>query len=320
MKLATFEKGSRARVGAVDGDRVIDLGAAHAARVRAGMLTADDQLKSLPTSMIDLLEAGEPALRAAAAAVEFIGRREEKKIAFPLDSVKLLAPVPQPRKFFCLAGNYAEHIQEGGGEVREKDRITPRVFMKPPSTTVQGPGAPILISRIAREIDWEAELGVVIGTRGKYIAVEGALDYVLGYTCVNDVSERSLQVRERNETAEWDKFFDWLNGKWLDSFAPMGPWITTADEIADVQSLAISLSVNGKQKQSGNTGQMIFSVADLVSYISQMVTLEPGDVIATGTPSGVGAASGTFLKPGDEVKIEIEGIGTLESPVKAEKD
>lgn len=303
MKLATFERAGEARVGVVlDSDRIVDLAA------------AGGTSKGLPESVLALLDAGEDAL---ATARELAANAPEEAI-LPLNAVKIQAPILYPRKLFCLAGNYSAHIRESGKSFAKHDRITPRVFMKPPTTTVIADGDPILIPPVGQQIDWEAELGVVIGRRGKELSEEEALNYVAGYTVFHDVSERALKIRERDQSGEWDKFFDWLNGKWMDTFAPMGPWIVTADEIPDPQQLDISLTVNGQTMQHANTGQMIFSVAYIVSYISQIITLEPGDVIATGTPEGVGMGRGIFLKPGDRVRVSIERIGELENPVAAE--
>ena len=280
-------------------------------------------LEGLSADLLALLDRGEAAVAAAKSAADLAeGRLREpgEPFAYALDSVRLLAPLPMPRKLFCLAGNYGEHIREGGGDYPGKEKMTPRFFMKPASTTVTHPGDPILISRHAQCTDWEIELGVVIGKKGKYISAAEAYDYVLGYTVVNDVSERKLKVSPQREPRDMDGFFDWLNGKWLDSFAPMGPCIATKDEVGDVMNLRITLSVNGDLKQDGNTGQMIFDPAELIEFISSYVTLEPGDVISTGTPSGVGSTTGTFLKDGDVVVGEVEKIGRLENPVCAEDD
>ena len=220
---------------------------------------------------------------------------------------------------FCLAGNYQDHIEEGGGKIAIQDKETPRVFMKPPSTTVIGPGDRILIPPVARSIDWEGELAVVMGRRAKAVKAEEALKYVAGYTIMNDVSERDLVIKERTDSRERDKWFDWLNGKWLDTFGPQGPWIVTSDEIPDPQSLEISTYVNGERKQNNNTGQMLYPVDMIIEYISAIITLEPGDLISTGTISGVGATTGTFMKPGDRVEIEISEIGVLRNGVAASK-
>lgn len=305
MKLATFARNGNMGAGVVlDAERILDLAAAMAGT------PAGDAARG---GLLPLLEAGSDALDAVRAAAA----NPPASAVLPLADVALKAPILYPRKLFCLAGNYAEHIREGGQDVTDKDRVTPRVFMKPPTTTIIGPHDAIRIPPVGQKIDWEAELAVVIGRRGKAIPLSEALSYVAGYTVMNDVSERGLKIRERDQSSEWDRFFDWLNGKWLDTFAPMGPWVVTADEIPDPQRLSISLWVNTQQMQQGNTGQMIFTVADLIHYISQIITLEPGDVIATGTPAGVGMGRGIFLKPGDRVRIEIERIGVLENPVVA---
>jgi 2-keto-4-pentenoate hydratase/2-oxohepta-3-ene-1,7-dioic acid hydratase in catechol pathway len=306
MKLVTYATNGGTSIGAVVDGNVVDLPKAAKA---AGV-------KDFPTTMLGLLDAGASALNAAKKALA--DPKSKRAVVAPLNKVKLLAPLPNPRKILALAGNYAEHIREGGRDVQEKDTVTPRIFIKPASSVI-APGAPILISKVAQFIDWEGELGVIIGKRGKYIPRERALQHVAGYTVFHDVSERQLKIRERKESAEWDKFFDWLNGKWMDSFAPMGPYLVTRDEIKDVQNLALTTRVNGKVEQSGNTGQMIFDVADLIHYASHIFTLEPGDVIATGTPAGVGHGKNIKLQPGDVVEIEIENVGVLRNPVKAER-
>jgi len=246
-------------------------------------------------------------------------------VVWPLSEVELTAPIPRPGKLLALAGNYAAHIMEStskklqGTGVTKSDVATPRIFMKPPANTVCGPGAPIVISQGAQFVDWEAEMGIVIGSPGKHIPRERGLEHVGGITIVNDVSERELKIWERPEDREWDKFFDWLNGKWGDSFAPMGPCVVPLSDIGDIDRLSIKLWVNGELKQDANTGQMIFKAEDIIEYASSICTLHTGDVIATGTPSGVGHAQGIRLKPGDVVRIELEGVGVLENPVVAEE-
>jgi 2-keto-4-pentenoate hydratase/2-oxohepta-3-ene-1,7-dioic acid hydratase in catechol pathway len=173
------------------------------------------------------------------------------------------------------------------------------------------------LPEISREVDWEAELAVVIGRRGVRIPPAQALDYVAGYLCANDVSARSVDYgleRDLEDKAVW--FFDWLAGKWLDGFAPLGPWFVTADEIPDPQDLDIDFTLNGVTRQHASTNDMIFTVAELIAHASRLSTLEPGDIILTGTPSGVGAASGEFLRAGDEMAVTISGLGTLHNPVK----
>jgi len=310
MRLVSYRRGRQVRAGLLSGERVLDIEEEAASRGKA-----------LPSSVLSILELGEGALKT----LRRIERSAHRGAGRSLRSVKLCAPVPNPRKLFCLAGNYLEHIAEGARKgkagvklVCGKKYVTPRVFMKPPSTTVCGPGDPIIVPKVGQKIDWEAELAVVIGKRGKYIRRESALDHVAGFTCINDVSERALLIRRRSETEEWDKFFDWLNGKWMDHFAPMGPTLVLRDEIPDPSDLRIRLFVNGKAMQDARTSAMIYDVPNIIEYISAIVTLEPGDVIATGTPSGVGFARGIFLKPGDVVEVEIEKIGTLRNPVLGE--
>lgn len=242
---------------------------------------------------------------------------KQKDFIIPLLGAKLLAPIPGPGTIYCIARNYTEHILEFHQKVMEQDKMVPPVFIKP-STCITGPGGPVVLPKAGRKIDWEAELAVVIGKKAKNISVENALKHVFGYTCMLDISERALRIKKRTEDRGRDKFFDWLNGKWMDTFAPQGPWIVTKEEIADPQNLNINLSVNGIEKQNGNTRQMIFSIAEIISYLSQIVTLMPGDIISTGTPSGVGAPKGTFLKHGDEIEMNIEKIGRLKVKVKGE--
>ena len=232
----------------------------------------------------------------------------------PLSDVRLLAPVPRPPKLLALAGNYQEHIKESGHAAVTKAKVTPRLFMKP-ATSVAGPGQPILLPKVSSTIDWELELLVVIGTGGKDIAAEDALAHVAGYSIFNDISSRTLHIAEGRDVRDGDWWFDWLLGKWQDSSGPMGPYLVTRDEVPQPNNLRLQLWVNDQLKQNANTGQMIFDVAETVAFASQFMTLEAGDVIATGTPSGVGATTGTYLKSGDVVRGEIEGLGVLVNPV-----
>jgi 2-keto-4-pentenoate hydratase/2-oxohepta-3-ene-1,7-dioic acid hydratase in catechol pathway len=238
--------------------------------------------------------------------------------AIPLDSVKLLAPIPRPGKILALAGNYSEHIKEAalkrgfnlGLSDSPRQTTVPRPFLKP-ATCVLNPGETIPWPVYSKEIDYELELAIVIGKAAKCIAIDQALSYVGGYTIANDVSARSVTFSANRQKRPWDEFYDWLSGKWADGFCPMGPYLVTADEIADVQNLKMVLNVNGAVRQNANTSQMIYAVADIVSFLSHIMTLEPGDVICTGTPSGVGIATGTFLKAGDQIECTIEGLGVL---------
>jgi 2-keto-4-pentenoate hydratase/2-oxohepta-3-ene-1,7-dioic acid hydratase in catechol pathway len=239
--------------------------------------------------------------------------------AIPIGQVDLLVPIAKPNKMFFLAGNYAEHIKEGGGTAAERAETFPYVFMKPPSTTLTHPNKPVLVPKAAADgVDWELELGVIIGKKCKNVSEAQALKHVAGYTVVNDVSQRRYRPNPGRTKRERDAFFDWLHGKWFDTFCPCGPCLVSADAVPDPQALKMELTVNGQVKQTGSTGQMVFPVAALIEFISRMVTLEPGDIISTGTPAGTGAASGTFLKAGDVIRGTIDRVGTLVNPVAAE--
>ena len=239
--------------------------------------------------------------------------------AVQTNAVRLLPPVPRPGKLLCLAGNYREHITESGFVAPEHDDIiTPQVFLKPSSCLIAD-SAPIPITKNNIAVGWEVELAVVIGREGRDISRAKALDYVFGYTVLNDVSERKLNSKiENRRKREFDAFFDWLGGKWFDGFAPCGPAIVTADEVPNPHALGIRLWVNGELRQESNTGAMLFDIPAQIEYISSITRLEPGDIIATGTPAGAGLGSGAkVLKDGDEVVCEIEGIGRLRNTVRA---
>lgn len=320
LKLVTFTPKTEpcagvSRVGALVEDTVYDL---HS-------LSGECEWCDNPLGVATVLASPEAVAKARAIVEDCATGKAPDGTWWPLADVKLNAPVPCPGKLFALAGNYAEHIQEStskklqGTGVTSSDLATPRVFMKPPTNTVCGHGDPIVVGRCASFVDWEAELGVIIGKPGKYISREDAMSHVGGITIVNDVSERELKIWERPEDREWDKFFDWLNGKWCDSFAPMGPCAVPVSDLDDVNRLSFKLWVNGELKQNANTGQMIFKIPDILAYISSICTLHTGDVIATGTPSGVGHPQGVRLRPGDVVRIELEGVGVLENPVVVEE-
>jgi len=283
-------------------------------------------MPSTLSTLESMLAAGEEGLEEARRVVHRMESRAfgpdtlaQAKIS-PLEEISLLPASPHARKVFALAGNYEEHVRESR-RVKEfvdlRRRRTPRVFMKPPSTTLRASGDPIQIPPCGRQIDWEVELAVVMGRPTKAVRREQALEHVLGYCLFNDVSERGFQIWEREESSEWDRFFDWLNGKWFDSFAPAGPYVVTKDEIPDPYSIDLDLSVNGTTMQHDNTGSMIFDIETVIEFLSAFVTLEPGDLIAMGTPAGVGMARGLFLKPGDQVVAEGTGLGRLANPVVA---
>jgi 2-keto-4-pentenoate hydratase/2-oxohepta-3-ene-1,7-dioic acid hydratase in catechol pathway len=226
-----------------------------------------------------------------------------------------LTTIPRPSKLICLAGNYAEHVIERGGTVAERHETFPYLFLKPANCLIDDGEAIVLPKNAPQGVDWELELGVVIGKRCKNVLEANALEYVAGYTIINDVTQRQFRPTPGRKKRERDVFFDWQHGKWFDRFCPIGPRIVPASEIEDPQNLQMKLTVNGVVKQQGSTGQMIFPVAALIEFISSICTLEPGDIIATGTPKGVGSASGTFLQAGDVVEATIEKIGTLRNPV-----
>ncbi|HEX2682152.1 MAG TPA: fumarylacetoacetate hydrolase family protein, partial [Candidatus Dormibacteraeota bacterium] len=233
---------------------------------------------------------------------------------WPLAGVELLPPVPRPGKLLAVAANYQDHIRESGLPPVDKSKRVPRLFLKP-TTSLLAPGAALKLPAVSHTVDWELELAVVIGRSASFVTVGSALRHVAGYAIINDVSARSLDWDVARDDDPWNGFFDWLNGKWLDGFAPMGPWLRTADEVPDPQDLWLTLRVNGAERQHARTSDMIFSVAELVAFASRLMTLHPGDVIATGTPAGVGAATQTYLNAGDLVEGTIDGLGTLVTPV-----
>lgn len=235
-----------------------------------------------------------------------------------LQDVQLCAPVRRPGKIICLAGNYRAHIAESGYvEPEQQARFTQQLFLKP-STSLVGDGGLIHLGGQNVKVGWETELAVIIGKRGKNISEADAYDYVFGYTILNDISERGLNSRiENRHLREMDGFCDWLAGKWFDGFAPCGPWIVTRDEIADPHNLKIQFYLNGEMRQFGTTREMIFSIPEQIAYISSIMTLEPGDIISTGTPAGAGLGDkATSLADGDELVSQIEGIGTLMNRVR----
>ena len=235
-----------------------------------------------------------------------------------LGDVELVQPLERPGKIICLAGNYREHITESGYVVPEStDVITHQLFINP-SSALTGNDDEILISKNNVKVGWETELAIVIGCRGKDIPEESALDHVFGYTILNDVSERGLNSKiENRRQREMDRFLDWLGGKWFDTFAPCGPWIVTSDEVEDPHNLDIQLTINGEVRQQGNTRDMIFSIPEQIAYASTIMTLEPGDIISTGTPAGAGVGGqDTSLHDNDELVCEIEKIGRLKNRVR----
>jgi 2-keto-4-pentenoate hydratase/2-oxohepta-3-ene-1,7-dioic acid hydratase in catechol pathway len=312
MKLVTYRKGgSKPRVGAVVDDAVLDL-AALAVDLARERGTVRRGRGGVPRTLLELIQAGPDALALAREALEHGGTvlkahslsgLVERKLGVPWAKARLEAPIPRPaRNVFCLGRNYLEHAAERGAEAPPH----PVYFTKVPES-VLAPGGKIVRHAVTSELDYEVELAVVIGKAGRDIAEADALGHVFGYTVVNDVTARDLQKRHTQ----------WFKGKTLDTFCPMGPVLVTADEIPDPQALTITLRVNGETRQSSHTSKMIFPVARCIAVLSEGFTVRPGDVIATGTPDGVGAALGKFLKPGDRIEAEVERIGVLANRVAA---
>ncbi len=322
MRLVTYEAAKRLRVGVALGEYVVDvervlelLSKRRLPRAKA----ARSVLRSgpAPRDMIDLLGRGEKWLKALGVIIKELasaldikkprgGRRvalsSPKGLLTPLEKIRLRAPIARPGKITCVGLNYADHAREQGIEPPKQ----PIFFLKS-INTLCGPGDPILLPPNSTQVDYEAEFAVVIGKAGRRIPEEKAYQYVAGYTILNDVSARDMQFGDKQ----------WYRGKSCDTFAPTGPWIVTADEVPDPHNLGISLTLNGQTMQDSNTSNLIFQVPYLISYLSQSMTWEVGDLISTGTPPGVGVfrKPPVFLKPGDSVSITVEQLGTLTNPV-----
>ena len=308
MKLITFTEQGVTRIGAIEDGKVIDLHAAFEKKLESEGKLRFKQIAEayVPTDMNGFLQGGKESLDYAKEAVAFALKHETykgKQLVFSKEDVKVEAPVPSPGKMICVGHNYREHILEMGREIPPY----PVVFAKFANTVI-GPEDDIPHYPISDQLDYEAEFAFVIGKRARNVSQAEALDYVAGYTIVNDVTYRDLQRRT----------LQWLQGKTVDGSAPMGPWLVTTDELSDPSGLEVVLTVNGEERQRSNTRNLVFSVQYLVEFLSGLMTLEPGDVILTGTPGGVGVARDpqVFLKDGDVVRIEIDGIGALENKVK----
>lgn len=318
MLLCRYLHKRAAEVGLYLEDRVVGINrAAELLKVRVPTPDSAD--------ILDYLAPHGRSARAAAQVAAKLGKltpAEQRRVSVTLDKAQVLAPVPNPSKVILLAGNYAAHIQEGGGQAVERAETFPYFFWKPPGTTLTHPGDPIRIPKVSpNRIDWEIELGAIIGKRARHVSEQDALGHVAGYTVCVDVSDRGMRLNPGRKPRDKDSFFDWLHGKWHDTFLPMGPCVRTAASLPDPQDLRLALKVNGQTMQDASTALMIFPVAALVSIVSSLVTLEPGDIIVTGTPQGVGHARKPpiYLKPGDMVEAAIAGIGVLTNPVVAEK-
>ncbi|WP_339198853.1 fumarylacetoacetate hydrolase family protein [Aeribacillus sp. FSL k6-2211] len=308
MKLITFTEQGVTRIGAIEDGKVIDLHAAFEKKLESEGKLRFKQIAEayVPADMNGFLQGGKESLDYAKEAVAFALKHEKykgKQLVFSKEDVKVEAPVPSPGKMICVGHNYREHILEMGREIPPY----PVVFAKFANTVI-GPEDDIPHYPISDQLDYEAEFAFVIGKRARNVSQAEALDYVAGYTIVNDVTYRDLQRRT----------LQWLQGKTVDGSAPMGPWLVTTDELSDPSGLEVVLTVNGEERQRSNTKNLVFSVQYLVEFLSGLMKLEPGDVILTGTPGGVGVARDpqVFLKDGDVVRIEIDGIGALENKVK----
>jgi acylpyruvate hydrolase len=316
MRLVTFSARGQTRLGAETVSSVIDLSRAGEAFFRAqGSPRAREQAAAwLPSTMTGFLGGGEEAMAAARDAVrhvEAVARspREAERlrgegVVWNPDEVRRLPPVPHPPKILCVGRNYAEHAREGGAEPPE----LPIFFGRFPHSLL-APGEPYVLPSVSPQVDYEGELAAVIGKRGSAIPEAKALEHVAGYTIFNDISIRDFQRRTPQ----------WMLGKNFDRSGPLGPALVTRDEIPDPQNLQLTVDVSGERMQEAHTGIMIFTVAHLIAYVSQALTLEPGDVIATGTPSGVGFARKPprWLRSGDTVRVSIAGLGVLETPIVA---
>lgn len=307
MRVATVHWDRKPVLAVVIGDNVLNLAVCAAALKRARHWR-----NHLPSDMVELIARGSPGFRVLRDLCREAARRlgsgtwratARDPLLRPMDRLRFLAPIPRPKKnIFCLGRNYAEHARERQAEVP----TVPVFFTKSP-TCVIGDEAPVTCHPVTQQLDYEVELGVVIGRRGLNIPEGKAYDYVFGYTILNDVTARDLQKRH----------MQWFKGKSLDSFCPMGPWIVHKSALPDPHNLRISLRVNGEIRQAGNTADMVFRIPNLIEELSAGMTLEPGDIVATGTPAGVGPGFDPpkWLHVGDVVEAEIEGIGLLRNRI-----
>lgn len=297
MRLVTYKAGGSWRAGILLEGAVVD---SAAAAQEAGLLTEGGVTDW--TSNRSVVAAGEERLRKLETGAGRLLEIGEHVDVHAQDAVRLGPPIVDPEKIVCLGLNYAEHATESAMEAPE----APMLFAKYRNSLV-GQDAPVVLPRASEKVDYEGELAVVIGRRCKDVPEDEALDHVAGYMPLNDVSARDLQ----KQTSQW------LAGKAVDTFAPCGPALVTVDEVGDVQELGISTRVNGETVQDANTSMMIFPVAQTIAFVSRIMTLEPGDIIATGTPSGVGQSRNPplFLKAGDVVEVEVESLGVLRNPI-----
>jgi acylpyruvate hydrolase len=313
MRLVTFSLGNVTHMGVLLEEQIIDLPGAYAdwRQANPGADLHSGNQQGFPENVLAFLQAGDAAkalateVLADAASQDHFAQPGRSRVVYAIDEVTLLPPIQRPGKIICLGHNYRRHIAEMGSPMPQY----PVIFAKFANTLI-GHRQPIVLPRVSQMVDYEAELALVIGRRGKDIpATAAAFDYLAGYTIFNDVSVRDYQRRT----------VQWLQGKTFDGSGPIGPAIVTTDEIQNPNAFEVTLRVNGEVMQHATTDDFIFPIPTILSYLSEIMTLEPGDIIATGTPSGVGFARQppVFLKPGDVVQIEISELGLLENPVVA---
>ena len=301
MRLITYRRGTdAARLGVEQGDEIVDVARFGAA---VGL--------PLPADMLGFIDLGPRAVSELRQALAAAPAAALLAAAFPAANAIRLAPIPRPRKnIFGIGLNYTEHVAESARALDTSDKLPkePVIFSKPQTAVVSATDPVRHDARVTQQLDWETELAVVIGSTAREVAEADALSRVFGYTIINDISARDCR-----------RAGQWIVSKGQDSFAPMGPAIVTADEIPDPHCLGIVTRVNGIEKQNGNTRFMLFNVNQLIADISRVMTLEPGDIIATGTPAGVGAGREPpeFLWPGDVLESHVEGIGTMRNPIVA---
>jgi acylpyruvate hydrolase len=302
MRLVTYRHNNKSHVGVILDKKVVDAQSAYQQYCHASNQPAT--WANSYGSMLDLLKAGKDALKVLTEAIQFAEKNigKEKDIFLELDDVILLAPLSNPGKVICIGGNFP-----AAGKLTAPDY--PVIFLKPAST-ITGSGMPVWVSEVTANVAYEVELAIVIGKRARKVATGDAMNYIAGFTLANDVGDRVLEKR----TSQW------TSGKMFDSFTPLGPVLVTSDEIVDTHNLPMETWVNDQQVQKGNTGEMFFDVEYLVSYISTLTTLEPGDIILTGSPKLMNGepAPSVNMKPGDTVRISVEGLGELINPVQEE--
>lgn len=320
MKVATYipkqPQSHRSAIGAVVGDTVVDLNYAYALYLREaeGEERAYELAEGrVPRHMLGFLQGGEKAIAAATRALSHLAGRTTglsgERVVYPLAEVRLLAPLSQPGKILAAGKNYSDHAAESAKARGTELELQPfpRGFVKVASSII-GPDDPVEIAHVTQQLDYEVELAVIIGKRGRHIKREDAYDYIAGYTILNDVSARDIQLAEA-------KYGNHMIGKNMDTLCPLGPWIVLKDEISDPMKLDVELKVNGRTRQHSNTSQLIHDIPAIIERWS-WTTLEPGDIIATGTPAGVAlGGKEPYLAPGDTMECIVEGIGSLVNPV-----